>query len=252
VAGLVKYALLPLYLLPTSYLGCIFVLSPLICRRLPYSMALQPIDPPSGLTTGQNSEDVMRPSHDSSTGLLKNAPRPLEPRTGQTNLPEPYAARLDYDPHDEVPPPRHPSRQMMRWGPPHDYWDERDDRRTYGRPSYDYGGRGMTVPDDYYAEDRWTSGRPYRRNTSVREPPPSARGPPRPPNRPRNPPRWEDPSEDESEEERPPRKSKRRSRRDSSPSPPPEVIMRLPFTEWMNGSVKNRKSSTHSTTNMAN
>lgn len=192
------------------------------------------------------SEDIVRPSHDSQHGLLHSVPRPLEPRINASTVPEPYAARLESDgPEEEAPPPRHPSRQMMRWGPPpSEYgWDDRDDReyrRPYGRASYDYGGpgRGVPVPNDaYYAEDPHYN-RPYRRGGSTRGPPPSSRGPPPPRPRPRRRPQWEDPSEDESEDSPTPRK---REARDRDETPPPEEILRLPFTMWMNSSMKNRE-----------
>lgn len=186
------------------------------------------------------SEDIVRPSHDSQNGLLRSAPGPLEPRLSTTATPEPYVARLEFErPTEEAPPLRHPSRQMMRWGPPpSEYgYDDRDDRRPYGRPSYDYGGheRGIPVPNDYYEEPY--QNRPYRRAGSVREPATPARGPPAPPRRPRRRPTYDDPSEDDSEDEKPRRKHRGRRER----TPPPEEILRLPFTMWMNSSLKNRK-----------
>lgn len=204
--------------------------------------------PSAGRDQPRLSEDVYRPSDDSSKGLLKAAPRPMEPRISNSNAPEGYIARLEFDrPHDEVP-PRHPSRQMMRWGPPpSEYgWDDRDDRRGYGRASYDYGApRHGPMPADYYSEDP-AYNRPYRRAPSVREPPTrweSNRGPPPSSRKPRRRADWHDPSEDESEAET----SRHRKRtggdggggRDGG-SPPPSEILRLPFTMWMNSSIKNR------------
>ncbi|KAF2162847.1 hypothetical protein M409DRAFT_26703 [Zasmidium cellare ATCC 36951] len=173
--------------------------------------------------------------------------------------------RLDFDwERDEPPPPsagppqRNPSRQgqVMRWGPPptpsSDYgggWD--DERRYWPRPPYDYG-KPVAPPgpyrDDWYGDDPYYN-RPYRRPSTIRE---SAEwggsyrrggpgGPPRPPRRPRYHPHWEDPSEDGESDEQPLRRVKRKRTMRSNPSsrsPPPEVIMRLPFTEWMNRSAK--------------
>ncbi|KAK5123784.1 hypothetical protein LTR85_002420 [Meristemomyces frigidus] len=185
------------------------------------------------------SEDIVRPSHDSQNGLLRSTPGPLEPRMSTTATPEPYVARLEFErPTEEAPPPRHPSRQQVaRWGPPpSEYgWDDRDDRRPYRRPSYDYAGheRGIPVPNDYYEEPY--QNRPYRRAASVRDPATPSRGPPPPPSRPHRRPTYDDPSEDESEDEKP-RKKKRDGR---ERTPPAEEILRLPFTMWMNSSMKN-------------
>ncbi|KAK6391161.1 hypothetical protein LTR65_004620 [Meristemomyces frigidus] len=66
------------------------------------------------------------------------------------------------------------------------------------------------------------------------EPATPARGPPSPPRRPRRRPTYDDPSEDESEDEKPKRKRNGRER-----TPPAEEILRLPFTMWMNSSLKN-------------
>ena len=199
-------------------------------------------DPSGNLAVGYDRrgdvDEGTRPSHDSTQGLLRSAARPLEPRVGTSTVPEPHTARMEYDraPEDALP-PRHPSRQMMRWGPPpSDYgMDDREERRPWGRASYDYGrpSRGMPVPEDYYAEDPYYN-RPYRRTPSVREAPSSARGPPRPPRRPRRAPTWEEPSEDESEDDVPVRKRKTQNREDS---PPPSEVLRIPFTMWMNLSL---------------
>ncbi|KAK0277891.1 hypothetical protein LTR35_009727 [Friedmanniomyces endolithicus] len=198
--------------------------------------------PSAGRERPPASEDAVRPSDDSSKGLLRHVPRPLEPKMNTAAAHESYAARLDHDPQDEIPPPRHPSRQMMRWGPPpSEYgWEDREDRRPYGRPSHDYGppGRAATATD-YYGDEQYYPNRPYRRTPSVREPAPAARGPSQAHRRPRaRPPQWEDPSEDESDEEPARRKRKSRAREDDSP-PPSEIVYRLPFSNWMNSSFKN-------------
>ncbi|KAK5697629.1 hypothetical protein LTR17_023944 [Elasticomyces elasticus] len=208
-------------------------------------MSLDPMATPSaGRERHPMSEDPVRPSDDSSKGLLRSAPRPLEPKIAHPTAHDSYAARLEFEPQDEIPPPRHPSRQMMRWGPaPSEYgWDDREDRRHYGRPSYDYGGpgRGMPSATDYYPDEQYHPNRPYRRTASVREPPASARGPPHPPKRTRaRAPQWEDPSEDESDEE-PVRRKRKSHVGDGGDSPPPsEIVYRLPFSNWMNSSFKN-------------
>ena len=201
-------------------------------------------------------EEGLRPSHDSSTGLLKSGPRPLEPRVHQTSGPQeqPYVARLEFEPQDdrEPPPPRHPSRQMMRYGPPpgSEYgWDDREDRRQFqGRASYDYGAPSRPPLDDYYPEDRerWGGSRPYRRAPSVREPPASARGPAHGaalPSRQKQKNRrsilWED-SGDEAGDSDDDTVARRRRKRASREGSPPEMDLRLPFLKWMNGSVKGR------------
>ncbi|KAK6425420.1 hypothetical protein LTR81_002103 [Elasticomyces elasticus] len=207
-------------------------------------MSLDPMATPSaGRERPHMNEDPVRPSDDSSKGLLRSAPRPLEPKIAHPTAHDSYAARLEFEPQDEIPPPRHPSRQMMRWGPaPSEYgWDDREDRRHYGRPSYDYGGpgRGMPSATDYYPDEQYHPNRPYRRTASVREPPASARGPPHPPKRTRaRAPHWEDPSEDESDEE-PVRRKRKSHVGDGGDSPPPsEIVYRLPFSNWMNSSFK--------------
>jgi len=210
-------------------------------------MSLDPLGTTaSGAERRPEMDEPLRPSHDSTQGLLRSGVRPLEPKYSTSAPPEPYTARLEFDrSQDEPLPPRHPSRQMMRWGPPpSEYgWDDREERRPWGRPSYDYGRPMRTTPaqDDYYAEDP-SFNRPYRRAPSVREPPPSARGPPRPASRrTRRAPHWDDLSEDDgSEEDEPVRKRIARKRVGSTSSPPPEEILRLPFTMWMNSSLKNR------------
>ncbi|EMC93999.1 hypothetical protein BAUCODRAFT_217650 [Baudoinia panamericana UAMH 10762] len=187
-----------------------------------------------GPESQRKSEDAMRPSNDSGKGLLRSAPHPLEPKVNSPAARESYAARLDYDPQEEPPPPRHPSRQMMRWGPPPtEYaWDERDERRPYGRMSYDYGGPAR---HDYYGDDTWYRQR-NRRGNSVREPP-SSRGPPPPHRLPRQQPQWEEASDEDDDDHEPPRKGKTEVQ--NRDSPPPEEMLRLPLTMWMNSSLKN-------------
>ncbi|KAK5157111.1 hypothetical protein LTS14_004629 [Recurvomyces mirabilis] len=198
-----------------------------------------------------HTEEGLRPSHDSSTGLLRSGPRPLEPRIHQASVSQdqPYVARLEFEPQDdrEPPPPRHPSRQMMRYGPPpgSEYgWDDREDRRQWqGRASYDYGASSRPQQDDYYADDRdrGYGSRPYRRAPSVREPPPSARGPAptaaamRQKQKNRRSILWEDSGdEEESDDETVARRRRKRESREGSPP----MDLRLPFLKWMNGSVK--------------
>ena len=205
---------------------------------------------------GPSEDGVLRPSHDSQQGLLNSAKQAQQPKVQQSPAPEGYIARLDFDPpaREEPPPPRHPSRQMMRWGPPpSEYgWDDREERIPHGRASYDYGtpSRGGPMPAAYYPEDAYSPyyPRPYRRASSKRHNRPlstveSDRGPPPPRGPPRGRARYEDPSESESsEDEIAKRKQRRRREREEKRSPSPEMIMRLPFTAWMNGPVKGRKS----------
>lgn len=174
--------------------------------------------------------------------------------------------RLDFDFHDDdnasqaPPPQRRPSRQqLMRYGPPSNEGDYvYGDRPYWPRPPYDYGTPVRPPPQqsgmggDYWGEDPSYYNRPYGRSrmSSLRESDEwrsqggGGRGPPGPPRR-----RYtgyydDDPSEyGHDDDERPLRYRGRRKlpSEKSSKSPPPEVIMRLPFTEWMNRSAKARK-----------
>lgn len=165
--------------------------------------------------------------------------------------------RLEFDFGDDnmssaPPPQRNPSRQqMMRWGPPPPSEYDDYDRPYYPRPPNDYGRpmrtntmrSGRTTGGDYLGEDSEYYNRPYRRMGSLRESdewrsqvggggggrgPPSRRGHP-----------YSEYDEDPDDDERPLRR--RRRPPPSEASPPPEIIYRLPFTEWMNKSVKARK-----------
>ncbi|KXS94931.1 hypothetical protein AC578_3926 [Pseudocercospora eumusae] len=155
------------------------------------------------------------------------------------------------DNQSQAPPPqRHPSRQqVMRWGPPPTEYDEYE-RPYYPRPPHEYGrpmrtntlrsGR-TTGAGDYWGEDADYYNRPHRRMGSLRESdewrsqvggggrgPPSRRGPP-----------YSEYEDDPDDDERPlRRRGYRKPPSEKSSSPPPEIIYRLPFTEWMNKSVK--------------
>lgn len=174
--------------------------------------------------------------------------------------------RLDYDyDNDDIASQagmatRRPSRQqIMRYGPPpSEAGDYGYDRPYWPRPPYEYGVPVRPPPQhpgmggDYWGEDPAYYNRPYnRRMTSLRESDEyrsqagsaGGRGPPGPPRR-RYTPYDDEPSEyDHDDDERPLRNRARRYQysEKSSKSPPPEVIMRLPFTEWMNRSAKARK-----------
>lgn len=202
------------------------------------------------------ASDGLPPSDDSSRGLLRSSvPPPPQARVKQPVGAEPYIARLEFEPpHDDLP-PRHASRQMMRWDPPpregyddryndrHDeYYDDRYDRRPYSRRSYDYA-----PPRKMHSEDRQRDLR-LRRNVSIRDTPSRSRGdhvPPTPPSSiPRRRPEWHDPSpSDEESDEGPPKPPNRRPRAGAArgSTPPPEEMLRLPFTMWMNSSAKNRR-----------
>lgn len=197
--------------------------------------------------------DGMPPSDDSTRGLLRSVPPPAPARVSQPVGSEPYIARLEFEPPHDEPPPRHASRQIMRWdGPARDpyndqydeYYDDRYDRRPHSRRSYDYApARRM------YSEDRHRDLR-LRRNVGVRDTPSKSRGshvPPTPPSSmPRRRPEWHDPSpSDEESDEGPPKPPNRRPRAAAGrgSTPPPEEILRLPFTMWMNSDAKNRKSN---------
>lgn len=168
---------------------------------------------------------------------------------------EPYIARLEFEPPREEPPPRHASREMMRWDPPprasyddryndrysdryDGHWDDRYERRPQNRRSYEYAPSRRMYSDDRQRDLR------LRRNVSIRDTPPRTRGghiPPTPPSSgPRRRPEWHDASEDESDDE-PPKPPTRRPKAAAGKgsTPPPEEILRLPFTMWMNSSAKN-------------
>ena len=200
--------------------------------------------------------DGLPPSDDSTRGLLKSVPAPQPARVNQPVGPEPYIARLEFEPpHDQPPPSRHASRQIMRWDPPprdgyddryndryDENYDDRYDRRPHSRRSYDYGPTRRMYSEDPPREMR------YRRTASIRDTPSKYRGshmPPTPPtSAPRRRPEWHDhtPSDDESDQG-PPKPPNRRPRAAAGGSPPPEEILRLPFTMWMNSSAKNRTST---------
>ncbi|KAK5109869.1 hypothetical protein LTR62_006476 [Meristemomyces frigidus] len=205
-------------------------------------------------STEKGHVDDVRPSDDSTAEILRPAPRPLEPRSVHPGANEqPYGGRTEYGSHDEPPPARHPSRQIMRYGPPppaSDYgWDDRDERRPYpyGRASYDYGTPSRPPPDDYYADDRelrWHNDRPYRRH-SVRESAHPVRHSAqrglherRQRRRDRRSVLWEASGDDGSDDDDDdtPRRKKRTSRASSPPLD--EIGLRLPFLRWMNGSLK--------------
>lgn len=155
------------------------------------------------------------------------------------------------DPPPGLPPVRTPSRQQIaRWGvpppTPTEYgYDDMGDRRYYPRPPYDYGTPVRQQPP-WYGEDPAYYNRPYqRRMSAVRETTEFAggQGPPRPPRRPRYRGHYDDGSDDYESDERPLRKPRKKRSRDSDrSSPPPEMIMRIPFTDWMNTTAKGRMS----------
>lgn len=197
-------------------------------------------------------------------GSMRSHSRPMGRDRKQSNasyLEGGQHPRLDFDfeqdddSMSQTPmPQRRPSRQqLMRYGPPptpgSDYGY--DDRPYWPRPPYDYGipvkHSYPIMPADYWGEESSPYNRPYRRMSSLRESDEwrsqaGGRGPPGPPRR-RYRGDYEDPSEDGEEDERPLRYRGRRkpASEKSSKSPPPEIIMRLPFTEWMNRSAKGRK-----------
>ena len=165
---------------------------------------------------------------------------------------------LEGDNASTAPPPmRNPSRQqIMRYPAPPTpsepgfaYGDE--DHKYWPRPPYDYGVP-IRAPSQrsYWGEESHYYNRPYqRRMSSLRESDEyhsvagGGRGPPRPPRGGRKDSYWDD--YDGESDERPLRKPRRKpSERsyDSSPAPP-EVVMRIPFTTWMNTTAKGRMYS---------
>lgn len=211
----------------------------------------QRISQDAGTERPQLAPEGIQPSDDSSRGLLRSVPAPQPARVSQPVGPEPYIARLEFEPPHEEPPPRHASRQMMRWDPPpreyddryDEYYDDRYDRRPYSRRSWDYApGRKM------HSEDRYRDMR-FRRNASIRDTPSKSRGshmPPTPPgSAPKRRPEWHDQTASDDESDGGPPKPPNRRYRDAGgrSTPPPEEILRLPLTMWMNSDAKNRKSS---------
>ncbi|RMY76119.1 hypothetical protein D0863_02143 [Hortaea werneckii] len=191
---------------------------------------------------------IMRPSDDSQNDLLP--PKPLEPRVAPAT-PAHYDSRSDRERSmSQAPPRRHPSRQVMRWAPPpppSEYiWD--DERHPHrARTSFDYSGveRGVPVgpPSDYYYQDYYHEpyySRRYRPQVSSQPPPTLPDGPPGPPPPPpRRPHRseWDDSSDDEDAAAAAISRKKRENTARSMT--PPEEILRLPFTMWMNSNAKN-------------
>lgn len=174
-----------------------------------------------------------------------NAPSMMEPSHFPPVDPE---MGVDDQSHTLPPPSRTPSRQqVMRWGPPptpSDYgYDDMADRKYFPRSPYNNYGM-PPPPQHYYGEEPPYYNRPYqRRMSSVRESTEfgGGQGPPRPPRRPRYR-EYYDGSDDDESDERPLRKTprKKRSRDSDRSTPPPDIIMRLPFTDWMNTTVKGR------------
>lgn len=174
-----------------------------------------------------------------------NPPPPME----TSNFPHVDLDMSFDDPPPGPPPNRTPSRQqIMRWGvpppAPSEYgYDDMGDRRYHPRPPYDYGMPVRPQPQ-WYGEEQSYSGRPYqRRMSAVRESTEfggGGQGPPRPPRR-RYRGHYDDGSDDDDSDERPLRKPrKKRSNYSDRSSPPPDVVMRLPFTDWMNTTLKGR------------
>lgn len=229
--------------------------------------------PPAIPERDPRHDDSNRPAEDSAAiravpqfGTTRNRTNTQNTQTGRdrkgSNAPSTMEAahfpHVDIDmggddPPAGPPPVRTPSRQqIMRWGAPPptpSEWgfDDMGDRRYYPRPSYDYGMPPRPQPP-WYGDDPSYYNRPYqRRMSSVRESTEfnGGQGPPRPPRRPRYRGHWDDGESDGESDERPlrkPRKKRSRDRSSDRSSPPPEVIMRLPFTEWMNTTFKGRKS----------
>lgn len=222
----------------------------------------QPDRAPPNLPDENRPSPDDRPSDDSTTfrgnpqfGSIRSQRGRKPSNADSTATANPQFPRLDFDfggdDRDAAAPAplRNPSRQgqVMRYGPqgpPSEYgWDE--EPRYHPRPPYDYGRPMRTGPS--YGYDYWDEpyyNRPYRRPSTIRESQEwngSRRGgPPRPPPRSRYRPHFEDPSEEDGESDEQPLRAKARRKKEQSQSPPPEVIMRLPFTEWMNKSARSR------------
>ncbi|SMY23101.1 unnamed protein product [Zymoseptoria tritici ST99CH_1A5] len=164
-----------------------------------------------------------------------------------------FGPQVDFDLGDDVasnapPPQRNPSRQqMMRYPGPSTpsefggFGHDDPDAKHWPRPPYDYGVpmRAPSTARSYWGEEPPYYNRPYnRRMTSVRESDEwhggGGRGPPRPPRSNR----YHSYDDDDSDDQRLRRPRKKPSMRSDRSTPPPEVVMRLPFTTWMNGSIK--------------
>ena len=195
--------------------------------------------------------DDLRPSHESQQPILRPTPiarsfdrnNPVRPSVeGPQGLAEQDPSSNAYEQYREEPPR---NRHMTRWAPSNEWdYDQRADRRYNGeRSSFDQGP--MRRDTEYYEDSYY--GRPYRRRPSVRQPPSRAGSrlapPPRHPGR--KMPDFEETYEDEeteAENEKPRRARKRRTSFGSDDgSTTPEVIYRLPYLDWMNSSLKNRK-----------
>ena len=155
----------------------------------------------AGIPTIPERAEVPRRSDDSENALLRSAPRPLEPRVSRSQVPEPYLARLEFDPPESAAP--RSSRQVTRWAPPMSEYDyDYDDRGPRYRASYDYGRLGRRRTDGYEDDDPYYN-RPYPRAGSVRyrSEAGGGRGPPPPRKPPRRRPEWHERSDDDGESE---------------------------------------------------
>lgn len=224
--------------------------------------------PPAIPERDARQDDVHRPSEDSTAikavpqfGTTRTRTNTLTGRerkgSNAQTMAESQFPHVDIDMGADDPPPgppppnRTPSRQqIMRWGQPPptptEYgFDDMGERRYYPRPPYDYGAPMRQQPPPWYGEDPAYYNKPYqRRMSSVRESTEwgGGQGPPRPPRRPRYKGYYDDGSDDYESDERPLRRPrKKRSRSSDRSSPPPEVVMRIPFTEWMNSTAKGRR-----------
>lgn len=241
--------------------------SPTIMAQPGLSAYPPPPHPPAIPERDPGHDDVNRPSEDSPA--IKAVPQlgSSRPRTNtqsgrdrKGSIPPPAMETSQFptadpdmsldDPPPGPPPNRTPSRQqIMRWGvpppPASDYgYDDMGDRRYHPRPPYDYGMPVRPQPQ-WYGEEASYYNRPYqRRMSAVRESTEfgGGEGPPRPPRRPRFRGHYDDGSDGDDSDERPLRKprKKRSNYSDRSSPPPPDVVLRLPFTDWMNTTLKGR------------
>lgn len=189
-------------------------------------------------------------SDDSTRGLLKTVQAPTPAKVNPPMGPEGCTARIVYEPSPDEPGiRRYGSRQLMRRDPPpgdgyddrytdryDEYYDDRYERRPFSRSTHDYGH-----PRRMHSQREMR----YRGPASIVETPIKPRGsqilPTPPTSASRKGPEWHDaiPS-DEDGDEGPPSPPKSRGRATAGGSPPPEEILRLPFTMWMNSNAKNR------------
>ncbi|KAK5171333.1 uncharacterized protein LTR77_004477 [Saxophila tyrrhenica] len=210
--------------------------------------AMEPSTPAVPERAIRRSEDIGAPSVSNETRRYwraSEAPAPLRP-AASGGVP----GRPSEDGQHYIP----PNQQMMHWQPPHDEYAAYDDQNPSPPRDYYLVPRGVNSaapsPSPYPSSETYAR-RPYhnpRESTETHRPLVSSQQTPR-----RRPsasvrPRWADGYEDETpspRSKRTPQKSRtgiyvvREGGGGGGDGTEPDEIMRLPFSSWMHGTVKN-------------